>query len=56
MVVAPYSVRARPGAPVATPLHWEEVESGELSPRQFTIRTMAGRRLEETAHADRVRR
>jgi bifunctional non-homologous end joining protein LigD len=43
MVVAPYSVRARPGAPVATPLHWEELSDGGLSPRRFTLRTISGR-------------
>ena len=37
---APYTVRARPGAPVATPLHWAEVEAGKLNPRQFTLRTI----------------
>jgi bifunctional non-homologous end joining protein LigD len=41
--VAPFSVRARPGAPVATPLHWAEVEAGKLTPREFTLRTIAGR-------------
>jgi bifunctional non-homologous end joining protein LigD len=41
--VAPYSVRARPGAAVATPLHWEEVEDQRLSPHRFTLRTLAER-------------
>jgi bifunctional non-homologous end joining protein LigD len=39
-VVAPYSVRARPSAPVATPLRWAEVEDDGLNPRQFTLRTI----------------
>jgi bifunctional non-homologous end joining protein LigD len=43
LVVAPYSVRARPGAPVATPLHWEELSRDGLSPRQFTLTTISGR-------------
>jgi bifunctional non-homologous end joining protein LigD len=42
-VVAPYSVRARPGAPVATPLRWEELEDPGLTPHRFTLRTVAGR-------------
>jgi bifunctional non-homologous end joining protein LigD len=46
MVIAPYAVRARRGAPVATPLRWEELSGGGLSPRQFTIRTIAGRLAE----------
>ena len=43
MVVAPYSVRGRRGAPVATPLHWRELSDSGLSPRQFTMRTIAER-------------
>jgi bifunctional non-homologous end joining protein LigD len=42
LAVAPYSVRARPGAPVATPLDWDEVND-KLSPGQFTIKTVPGR-------------
>jgi bifunctional non-homologous end joining protein LigD len=47
-VVAPYVVRGRPGALVATPLHWDEVEDTGLAPDRFSIRTIAGR-LGDTA-------
>ncbi|HEU5419239.1 MAG TPA: non-homologous end-joining DNA ligase [Streptosporangiaceae bacterium] len=40
--IAPYAVRARPGAPVATPLSWSELDS-DLSPHDFTIATVPGR-------------
>lgn len=42
-VVAPYAVRARPGAPVAVPLHWDELEDGGLEPGRFTLRTVSSR-------------
>ncbi|MGA2280057.1 MAG: non-homologous end-joining DNA ligase [Verrucomicrobiota bacterium] len=44
-IVAPYSVRCRPGAPVSTPLDWDEVRP-ELNPSRFNIRTIQ-RRLED---------
>jgi bifunctional non-homologous end joining protein LigD len=40
---AAYAVRARTGAPVSAPCTWRELESGEVGPRTFTLRTMAGR-------------
>jgi bifunctional non-homologous end joining protein LigD len=40
---APYTVRARPGAPVSAPCTWEEIESGGVGPRTFTLPTMAAR-------------
>ena len=40
---APYSVRARPGAPVATPLRWEELGDRALRPDRWTLRTLPGR-------------
>ena len=36
--VAPYSVRARAGAPVATPLEWDELDARGLRADRFTIR------------------
>jgi bifunctional non-homologous end joining protein LigD len=35
-ISAPYVLRAYPGAPVATPLSWDEVRPG-LKPQQFHI-------------------
>jgi bifunctional non-homologous end joining protein LigD len=40
---AAYAVRARPGAPVSAPCTWQEIESGEVGPTTFTLRTMAER-------------
>jgi bifunctional non-homologous end joining protein LigD len=44
--VAPYAVRAKPGAPVATPLAWEELSEPELSPVRWTLRDVPGRLAE----------
>jgi bifunctional non-homologous end joining protein LigD len=45
-ISAPYVLRAYPGAPVATPLAWEEVRPG-LKPQQFHIGNVL-RRFERT--------
>jgi bifunctional non-homologous end joining protein LigD len=42
-IAAAYAVRAKPGAPVSAPCTWREIERGEVSPRSFTLRTMASR-------------
>jgi bifunctional non-homologous end joining protein LigD len=43
-VVPPYAVRAKPGAPLATPLRWRELSDSSLRPDKFTVRNI-GRRL-----------
>ncbi|MEJ2491035.1 MAG: non-homologous end-joining DNA ligase [Desulfuromonadales bacterium] len=43
--VCPYGVRARAGAPVATPVTWQEVEAS-VSPRAWRLQTIP-RRLQE---------
>lgn len=40
---APYTVRARPGAPVSAPLTWDEVGEGTVRPGDFTLKTMPKR-------------
>jgi bifunctional non-homologous end joining protein LigD len=40
---AAYAVRPKAGAPISAPCTWEEVESGEVMPRTFTLRSMADR-------------
>src|SRR5207244_6601664 len=40
---APYTARARPTAPVSTPLTWEEVASGKVEPTDFTLQTVPSR-------------
>jgi bifunctional non-homologous end joining protein LigD len=40
--IAPYSTRARAGAPVATPIAWDELTS-DLDPRAFDVRSVPQR-------------
>jgi bifunctional non-homologous end joining protein LigD len=40
---AAYAVRAKPSAPVSAPCTWEEIEDGQITPRTFTVHTMAAR-------------
>jgi bifunctional non-homologous end joining protein LigD len=40
---APYTARGAPGAPVSTPVTWEEIERGKIRPTDFTIATIPDR-------------
>jgi bifunctional non-homologous end joining protein LigD len=41
--VAPYAVRPRPTAPVAMPIHWDELSARKLDPQGWTVRTVPER-------------
>jgi bifunctional non-homologous end joining protein LigD len=45
-LVAPYSPRPAPGAPVSAPIEWDELDDPRLKPDRWTIRTI-GRRIAE---------
>ena len=55
-IVSLYSVRPRPGAPVATPLRWDELHE-DLDPREFTMEAVL-ERVEQDGdlHAPLLRR
>lgn len=42
-LVAPYSARPRPGAPMSVPLEWDELDDPDLTPDRWTIRTVLDR-------------
>ncbi len=51
-IVPVYSVRPVRGATVSTPLMWDELENGDLSPKNFTIHTVPERVMQ---HGDLFR-
>jgi bifunctional non-homologous end joining protein LigD len=46
-LAAPYSLRPAPGAPVSTPIAWEELDDPELRPDRWNIATIAQRVAEK---------
>jgi bifunctional non-homologous end joining protein LigD len=46
-LVAPYSPRPAPGAPVSAPIEWDELDDPKLRPDMFTMRTVLERIAEK---------
>ncbi len=46
-LVAPYSPRPAPGAPVSAPIDWDELDDPGLRPDAFTIRSIVDRLAEK---------
>lgn len=46
-LVAPYSPRPAPGAPVSAPITWDELDDPSLAPDRFTVRSIVPRLLEQ---------
>ena len=42
-LVAPYSPRPAPGAPVSAPIDWDELDDPDLAPDAYTIRDIPAR-------------
>jgi bifunctional non-homologous end joining protein LigD len=42
-LVAPFSARPSPGAPVSVPIRWDELDDPEIRPDRWTIRTVLDR-------------
>ncbi len=42
-LVAPFSARPAPGAPVSVPITWDELDDPDLAPDRWTIRTVVAR-------------
>jgi bifunctional non-homologous end joining protein LigD len=59
-LVAPYSPRPAPGAPVSVPIEWDELDDPGLRPDGFTVRTVLDRLREKgdlfrpALHADQT--
>ena len=51
-LIAPFSTRPAPGAPVSVPIEWDELDDDELRPDRWTIRTVLARLAE---HGDPLR-